>query len=70
MINLILFQFMRMHLVNRVPWEKKKCFTEGSHLCDLLCEYMLSSSHYARNYYLSLKLNPSHGWRGDANTII
>lgn len=32
MINLILFQFMRMHLVNRVPWEKKNAL-----LKDLIC---------------------------------
>lgn len=31
---------------------------------------MLSSFHYLRNYDLPLKLNPLHGWGGDANTMI
>ena len=38
MINLILFQFTRMHLVNGALL--KKGFIEGSHLYDLLSEYM------------------------------
>ena len=37
MINLILFQFTRMHLVNGAPLQKG--FIEGSHLYDLLSAY-------------------------------